>query len=242
MINGMKVGILFGCVGIASFIYTNHKLLKDAREKENKENKEKPNKLSISQTFPLSPYNNKYSKIQKIHYFFTILMFILFNGAVFEAYFKGYTLLVLDLWALKTLPVDIGIAFLMNNCLYYYYHRLVHTSFLYKYIHSYHHAFTEPKPFDSLVGHPIDHTFAGIFHIAPMFIYRMHFLSFLLYSSLLSYVGIIDHSGKFVEYFPYKSIEHHIHHKFPLKNFSTGIPLFDMLHGTYKKSIIKIKD
>ena len=234
MINGMIYGILFGCGGIVSYIYTNHNLLKDAIEKDEI--------ISISQTFPISPYNKKYSKIQKIHYFFTILMFILFNGLAVDAYFKGYTLLVLDFISLKTLPVDVGIAFLMNNCMYYYYHRLLHTPFLYKYIHSYHHAFSEPEPFDSLVGHPIDHTFAGIFQIAPIFIYKMHLLSFLLYSSLLSYIGILDHSGKFIQYFSYKSIDHHIHHKFPLNNFGTCIPLFDMLHGTYKRTMIKIKD
>ena len=55
-------------------------------------------------------------------------------------------------------------------------------------------------------------------------------------------MGVLDHSGKFVNYFPYKSIEHHIHHVFPLKNFGSGLPLFDMIHGTYKASMNSPKE
>ena len=100
----------------------------------------------------------------------------------------------------------------------------------------YHHAFSKPGPFDSLIGHPIDHTFSALCQIAPMFIYRMHLLSFLVYSSLLSLNGIFDHSGIKLKKLGYSTINLHIHHMYPHKNFGAGFPLliWDILHGSYQ--------
>ncbi len=52
-------------------------------------------------------------------------------------------------------------------------------------------------------------------------------------------IGIWEHSGIKFKYFNYKSIDHHIHHKYPSKNFSTGFPIliFDILHGTFQEHI-----
>ena len=65
----------------------------------------------------------------------------------------------------------------------------------------------------------------------------MHLISFLIYSSILSTTGIYDHTSIKFNFCNYSSIDHHIHHIFPLKNYSSGlpIPLCDILHGTYKK-------
>ena len=50
-------------------------------------------------------------------------------------------------------------------------------------------------------------------------------------------IGIWDHSGLNITKYNYNSIDHHIHHKYPSKNFGTSYPflIFDMLHGTYKE-------
>ena len=157
----------------------------------------------------------------------------------FELYFNGYTKLHLNHRDLIYLPLDIIVSQFINSTLFHYYHKLAHTKYFYKYIHSYHHAFKNPEPFDSLAGHPLDHTFSAILQIIPMFIYRMHIISFLVYSSLLSMAGIYDHSGIRFKYLEYDTIHHHIHHLYPSKNFGSGFPIliWDILHGTYKDKI-----
>ena len=242
----MIYGLIFGTCGVISFIHTNNKLQKKYYcELANSKDKWKisPNVTTSlnnnTSWFPLISSGNKYSNLQKQHYLLSLIMFIVVNTIAFELYIQGYTKLHLIHKNLIFMPIDILFSLLINNFFYYYYHRLVHTKYLYKYIHSYHHAFLTPEPFDSLIGHPLDHSCSAIFQILPMFIYRMHLISFLAYSSLLSLIGLWDHSGIKFKFGKYSSVDHHIHHMHPSKNFSTGFPIliFDILHGTYQEKI-----
>ena len=174
-----------------------------------------------------------------MHYFFTLIMLILFNIFSFNLYTHNYTKLHLNTKKLIWLPVHVYINLLINTTLYYYYHRLAHTKYFYKYIHSYHHVFIKPLPFDSLVGHPFDHLIAALLHLIPALIYQQHIFSFLVYSSLSALLGILDHSGIKIKMFKYDSVDHHIHHLYPSKNFggSSPILILDKLHGTYKQNL-----
>jgi sterol desaturase/sphingolipid hydroxylase (fatty acid hydroxylase superfamily) len=243
----MLYGFIFGLVGVISFVHTNNNLQrKYYRNLSNSKDKWKASP-EITKTlndntswFPLSPYYvGEYTPLQKYHYMLSLVVFVLVNMIAVETYMQGYTKLHLTHISLVYLPFDVLVSLLINNFFYYYYHRLAHHRYFYKYVHSYHHAFPYPKPFDSLIGHPLDHSFAALWQILPMFIYRMHLLSFLAYSSILSLMGIWDHSGIKFKYFNYRSIDHHIHHKHPSKNFSTGFPIliFDILHGTFQENI-----
>jgi sterol desaturase/sphingolipid hydroxylase (fatty acid hydroxylase superfamily) len=236
----MIYGLVFGCIGVVTFIYTNNNLIdKYYNNKEDlSERKRVIGSIQITDKkesrFPLSAnYIGKYTKLQKQHYLITLIMFVIFNAVAFELYFNNYTKLHMNHNHLIYIPIDVSVSLFINSICYYYYHRLVHTKYLYKYIHSYHHAYLSPEPFDSLVGHPIDHTFSAILQILPMFIYKMHIVSFLTYSSILSTMGIYDHCGVKIKIFGYKSLDHHIHHKYPAKNFTTWAAI-DKFHGTYK--------
>ena len=89
------------------------------------------------------------------------------------------------------MPIDIPIILFINSTFFYLYHRLAHTKYVYKYIHRYHHAYVHPEPFDSLLGHPLDHTMAGICQLMPMFIYKTHLLTFLIIYIYCIYNGYI---------------------------------------------------
>jgi lathosterol oxidase len=193
----------------------------------------------------IHPFNiKKYTLQQKIHYFFSIIAIICINIFAFESYFGGYTKLYFnfDYKELIYIPIDIPISLFINSTVFYLYHRLAHTKYLYKYIHRHHHAYLHPEPFDSLVGHPLDHIIAGICQLLPMFIYRTHLLTFLIYTSLISTIGIYEHSGIKINYLIHNTIDHHIHHMYPSKNYQAGFPIliWDRLFGTYKKDIKKI--
>jgi len=243
----MIYSILFGVSGVVSFIHTNHKLqqkyyndLADKKE-EWKVSQLKTSSLGNKSTwFPLSPYNTKnYSSLQKNHYFWTLVMFVLFSAASMEAYLRGYTKLHLIHKNLIYLPLDIAIFEFLNSTFFYLYHRAAHTKYIYHYIHQYHHTIYHPEPFDSLVGHPLDHTCSAICQVIPMFIYSSHVLSFIIYSTFLSYTGIWDHSGIKINLFHHSSMDHHVHHLYPSKNYGAGFPIlvWDKLFGTYRGTL-----
>ena len=250
----MLYGFFIGIGGIISYIYTNNQLYKtyyiNMADKKDEwtiynQSNNQSNKQRIVPKLFYHPFNiEKYSIIQKIHYFFTLIMIICINIFAFESYFGGYTKLYINFnfnyKELIYVPIrmtgDITTALFINSTSFYIYHRLAHTKYLYKYIHKYHHAYLKPEPFDSLIGHPIDHIAGGLCQIFPMYIYKMHLLTFLLYSSLISMLGIYEHSGIKIKYLGQDTIDHHIHHMYPSKNYQAGFPIliWDRLFGTYK--------
>ena len=185
----MIYGIIFGISGILSFVCTNNKLQQQyyinlAHKKDQwKVLKHDTKSLNnTSQWFPLAPYNTKnYSPLQLQHYFWTIIMFISFTALTVEAYLRGYTKIHMIHKNLIYFPLDIAFCEFLNSTFFYIYHRTAHTKYLYKYIHQYHHTIKNPEPFDSLVGHPLDHMCSAICQVLPMFMYRMHLFSFLAY-------------------------------------------------------------
>ena len=65
----------------------------------------------------------------------------------------------------------------------------------------------------------------------------MHLVSFIIYSSILSIIGIYDHTSIKFKLLNYNSMHHHIHHIYPSKNLSLSfpVPICDILHRTYKR-------
>ena len=49
-------------------------------------------------------------------------------------------------------------------------------------------------------------------------------------------MGIYEHSGVKIKYLTQNSLDHHIHHAHPSKNYQAGFPILicDKLFGTYK--------
>jgi len=240
------LGTMMGIMGIASFIQANDKL----QEKyyclmANTKDIWKINIVDTSTLnykawrFPLFTRLTKYTRQQKIHYFGSITMFIAGNALSVHLYLNNKSKLHIDNSQLMYLPFDLFWCLFMNSTFFYIYHRLAHTKYLYKYIHSYHHAFRSPELYDSLIGHPLDHTCSAICQVLPMFVYRMHLLTFFLYSSILSMMGIYDHSGIKLKFPFYSTLNHHIHHKYPNKNYGSGFPIlvWDKLFGTYQNHL-----
>ena len=241
----MIYGLVIGLISLASFIQTNNSLFKKYYYKPEKSIKRKissSSKLVFKKNeiyhwfYP--PNIAKYSKLQKQHYIWSMIILILFTALSVELIINGYTKLYFNiphnLKEIGYISIDIGICFFING-IYYFYHWLAHTRFLYKHIHCYHHAFLSPEPFDSLVGHPLDHLISAINLVIPMFIYPMHIVSFMIYSSVISTIGIYDHCGIKIQFLNYDSIDHHIHHKYPLTNYGTPpFMIWDKFFGTYR--------
>lgn len=115
---------------------------------------------------------------------------------------------------------------------FYFAHRLIHTQFLYKYIHSLHHRNTDTEPFSGLCMHPVEHMYYFSCY-APLLIYKFHpfVLSWmgihLLLSPAASHSGYEDHFSA--------DLAHYLHHQHADCNYGVpqSIPL-DQWFGTFR--------
>jgi len=117
-------------------------------------------------------------------------------------------------------------------------HRLIHTPFLYKWVHSVHHNSVNPSPFSSLSMHPVEHLlyFATVaYHfILPsnplLAIYQLHMAGF---GAVVGHVGFDK-----IEFGDNKAVDthayaHYLHHKYFEVNYADGLIPLDKWFGTW---------
>jgi sterol desaturase/sphingolipid hydroxylase (fatty acid hydroxylase superfamily) len=112
---------------------------------------------------------------------------------------------------------------------YYIYHRLVHTRFFYKMIHSYHHTNINTYPIDFLYANMIDfYMYMVCLHI-PTFILPMNISEYLFGIYFFTTMGFISHSDILIT-------SHNIHHRYMVYNYGLVFPIFDKVFNTYRIS------
>ena len=117
-------------------------------------------------------------------------------------------------------------------------HRLIHTPFLYKWVHSVHHNSVNPSPFSSLAMHPVEHLlYLGVafWHLIipshPLIaLYQLHFAGF---GAIPGHIGfdkmeVSENTG--IDSHAYI---HYLHHKFFECNYGDGLIPMDRLFGTF---------
>lgn len=117
-------------------------------------------------------------------------------------------------------------------------HRLIHTPFLYKWVHSVHHNSVNPSPFSSLAMHPVEHLlYLGVsfWHLVipsnPMIaLYQLHFAGF---GAIPGHIGFDK-----VELTEERTMDshayiHYLHHKYFEVNYGDGLIPLDRWFGTF---------
>jgi sterol desaturase/sphingolipid hydroxylase (fatty acid hydroxylase superfamily) len=117
-------------------------------------------------------------------------------------------------------------------------HRLIHTPFLYKWVHSVHHNSVNPSPWSSLSMHPVESLayFAPILYhlIIPsnpiIALFQLHQAGF---GAVPGHVGfdkveVTDETG-----FDSHAYIHYLHHKYFEVNYGDGLIPLDKLFGTF---------
>jgi len=122
---------------------------------------------------------------------------------------------------------------------FYFTHRLIHSRFLYKYIHSLHHRNTDIEPFAGLCMHPLEHMLYYTCY-APCLVLRLHpFVLFwmgvhVVLSPAASHSGYEDHFSA--------DVVHYLHHRHTDCNYGVpqSIPL-DVWFGTFRGQLRVVK-
>ena len=116
-------------------------------------------------------------------------------------------------------------------------HRLIHTPFLYKWVHSVHHNSVNPSPWSSLSMHPVEH----LLYFSDVLIHLVlpsHPLLMLYHLQVTGTGAVVGHIG-------FDKIEvgdtaadshayaHQLHHKHFEVNYADGLMPFDRIFGTW---------
>lgn len=136
------------------------------------------------------------------------------------------------------LVLTIFLVLIITETLIYWIHRSLHTKFLYRHLHVYHHKFREPTPFVGLAFHPLDSFYQGL---------PLHLCAFLLPLNIWVYHGalivitlwaVIIHDR--VRLVPSEWINHTgchtVHHWCFAHNYGQFFTFWDRICGTYRSA------
>ena len=195
---------------------------------------------SIGQLYLMPLFSNKPNR-GPLHRFittFNLIMASSFALITTELTLKGYTgiqVTNVNDYGMYHIIQDFIIAVIFQSVIEYYWHRLMHIPFFYKYMHKYHHYYKSPEVYDDLYIHPIEaFGYYCILYGPPFVMQSLHLYSFILYMVVMGLCGVLDHSGVRVKIFSiYNTSDHDRHHSHFDVNYAFPFPFMDMIHGTY---------
>ena len=153
-------------------------------------------------------------------------------------YGKSQIYLDVDTRGWGYLLLSIAGVVVVAETLIYWIHRALHTPFLYRHLHIYHHQFREPTPFASVAFHPLDSfAQASPYHLCA-FLFPMHVWVYHGFVMLATIWAVAIHDR--VRLAPTEWINHTgchmVHHWYFAHNYGQFFTLWDRLCGTYRSA------
>jgi sterol desaturase/sphingolipid hydroxylase (fatty acid hydroxylase superfamily) len=117
-------------------------------------------------------------------------------------------------------------------------HRLIHTPFLYKWVHSVHHNSVNPSPWSSLSMHPIEHLLyfgTAFYHLflpsnPIVMLYQLHYAGFGAIPGHVGFDKVEIGKERLVDSHAYA---HYLHHKYFEVNYGDALIPLDKWFGTW---------
>lgn len=138
-----------------------------------------------------------------------------------------------------TIVFQIVCFMVIEDCGFYWVHRLFHTPYLYKRFHKQHHSFIHTHPLAAEYFHPVEYFATGIPILAGPFLFRTHIYVFWIWLFIRIWEAIDGHCGydlKFIpfRYFPFRptALIHSYHHSHSVGNYGSFTVFWDWLCGT----------
>lgn len=170
--------------------------------------------------------------------FHALPLWLVIEVTILYAYANGYVPWVSFAdhpWYLAGLMLVMPI---IHETHFYLIHRLIHTPFLYKHVHSIHHNSVNPSPFSSLAMHPVEaflYLGMAFWHlIIPsnpiLALYQLHRAGFGAIPGHIGFDKIEFGEANGVDTHAYI---HYLHHKYFEVNYGDGLVPFDKWFGTF---------
>lgn len=172
-----------------------------------------------------------------VNHLFLVLPIIVFTHPLFD--FVGMPSSVETLPSTSYLILQVAFFFLVEDFIFYWGHRALHTPYLYKHVHSVHHHHAAPFGIAAEYAHPFEVLFLGTATIAGPLLIPPHLFTLQVYLALRCMQTVECHSGydfpwSLNRFFPLYggAYFHDHHHRIHSGNYSSTFIWVDALFGT----------
>lgn len=133
---------------------------------------------------------------------------------------------------------DLVVLAIWNEVHFYVCHRLLHTRWLFRHVHSVHHRSRVPTPFSTYAFHPVEATLLGSVMVLLQLFYDVSIYGAIFYplvSLTMNTLGHLNYSVLPGHWWsaPLRASEHHgLHHRKVQGNYGFQLPVLDQVLGT----------
>lgn len=181
--------------------------------------------------------------------FSTIFIFSIIGIVAYLLYINGCTTLYTNIsqYGQGYFFLSLVVMIFIHDAYFYWTHRLLHTRWFFKKIHTVHHRSANPTPLAAYSFHPIEALIESLIVFPFITILPVHVFAFLLFTFLVLVLNVIGHIG--FEFIPRKlrnslpgkyltsSTHHNLHHQKSNKNFGYYFTFWDKLMKTLQNEI-----
>ncbi|WP_201983424.1 sterol desaturase family protein [Hymenobacter rubidus] len=185
------------------------------------------------QRFKIQPRSPKADQIRHelVYSSSTAYIFALLGVLVYWLYTRGHTTLYTDVrqhgWAYLSLSG--GLVLVLHDTYFYWTHRLLHTRWLYRHVHTVHHRSTNPTPWAAYAFHPVEALLEGAVVFPLILVFPLHIYVFAGFLGVVLLSNIVGHLG--FEFVPQtkrssfwgrllsSATHHNLHHQLFTKNY-----------------------
>ena len=137
-------------------------------------------------------------------------------------------------------PLQLALFIVVDDFLYYWMHRAMHSKYLYKYIHSIHHEVSTPWAISAHYMHPVEFVLTGLLMLLMPVLLGVHVLTLYLWIVFRQWEAAEGHCGYSFPWSPskllpgYDGVEYHdFHHAKFTGNYAGFLTYLDRWFGAY---------